>query len=97
MVFSMGIPDKHDPRSFNHFAQFDADGNLTAMIEVADTAPEPESTPERVHVDVTDLMPLAAEALTFTDQKLADMLAVKNKIATRLSGAKQAIVVKAKP
>ncbi len=93
-VFSMGIPDKHDPREFNHFAQFDENGNLLAMVEVAVTAPEPESTQERIHVDVTDLMPLAAEALPIPDQKLADMLAVKNKIATRLSGARQAIVVK---
>jgi len=88
----MGIKDKHDPREFNHFAQFDANGNFTGMVEVAVTAPEPESTADRIHVDVTDLVPLASEALSMPDQKLAELMATKNKIRSRLHGARQALV-----
>ena len=60
----MGFKDPHDERQFRRFAQCAADGTVLAMIEVADSAPDPISTPTELHVDVSalGLVDLAAPA-----------------------------------
>lgn len=53
----MGLADPHDKRTFTHFAKLDADGNVIAIVEVADgsVVSSPPGLDGRVHVDVTDL------------------------------------------
>ncbi len=51
----MGVKDPHDPREFRHFAQCDAAGNILALVEVADSAPEPVGSADAIHVDVSAL------------------------------------------
>lgn len=51
----MGFKDPHDPREFRRFAQCAADGTVLAMIEVADSAPDPVDTADTLHVDVSAL------------------------------------------
>ena len=64
----MGFKDPHDPREFRRFAQCDAKGNVIALVEVADSAPDPVNTSDVLHVDVSalgkvDLTSVAAQAL----------------------------------
>lgn len=51
------IKDKHDPRSFRHFAKLAADGTVLAVVEVAAGAPMPPEADAFLHVDVTALHP----------------------------------------
>lgn len=63
----MGLPDKHDNRTFRHFARLDANGDVVAIVEVVDEpgfdsdnkpfSQEPADTSTIVHVDITDLHP----------------------------------------
>lgn len=63
----MGLSDRHDARTFRHFARLDANGNVVAIVEVvdepgydADNNPfiqEPIDTPTFIHIDITDLHP----------------------------------------
>ena len=51
----MGFKDPHDPREFRRFAKIDAKGDIVAMVEVADSAPDPVSTDEALHVEISAL------------------------------------------
>lgn len=56
----MGLPDPHDKRLFTHFARVNDQGEVIAIIEIADTAlkgaahPDKDGSPDPV-IDVTDL------------------------------------------
>lgn len=54
----MGIPDKHDPRTFTHLAVIGADGSVVAVRELADGTVEGLiEQSDTLLVDVTDLYP----------------------------------------
>ncbi len=74
----MGLPDKHDSRLFNHVAKIDADGNVVAVLEVADASIESACADAPTpYVNITDLYPIdltnakVAKSLV-KDQKKAD-------------------------
>lgn len=61
----MGLPDKHDPRTFEHLAKVNRDGVVVAMVEV-------DASSDWVHwtdgdgsryVYLTDLAPLDVHGL----------------------------------
>ena len=69
----MGLADPHDPRTFTHFARFDASGHVIAIIEIADSALASGAHPDqdgsnRLHVDVSDLAKHDIDLLTLTEK-----------------------------
>lgn len=79
----MGLPDKHDPRLFQHYAKFDRDGNVVAVVEIVDGAmnevvngfavsrsPLTLDTPDFVHVNVTDIYPYDVVGVKVTKAKI---------------------------
>lgn len=61
----MGIPDKHDPRLFEHLAKVDRRGVVVAIVEVDARTDWPHWTDDEGHryVYLTDLHPLAIDGL----------------------------------
>jgi hypothetical protein len=71
----MGIQDKHDRRTFQHFVKFADDGTVAAVVEVADGQPEPDDDEASVYIDVTPLHPFDVAGVSVNR---ADIAAAKD-------------------
>ncbi len=61
----MGVPDKHDPRTFEHLAKVDKAGVVVAMVEVEAGSDWEHWTDAEGHryVYLTDLLPVDIHGL----------------------------------
>ena len=71
----MGLADKHDPRTFQHFVKLTDEGTVAAVVAVAEGQPEPDDDESSVYIDVTTVHPFD---MTGVSVKRGDIAAAKD-------------------
>lgn len=88
----MSIPDKHDPRAFNHYAKMADDGTVAAIVEIA-AGFIPQDI-EAVYADVTVQVAAKARTLVIAPDvlaRVATLTATKAALAAEREKAADAV------
>lgn len=82
------IKDKHDDRKFRHFAKFNSDGTVAAVVEVAEDSQPPSDQSDSLYIDFTDLHPMDLTKVKVAKTHLDAIQNAKRAIKDALAAAK---------